>query len=275
MTTIQELVDASHASHSAFARPLERADIEHKTPAALAEGADPRTGPTYTFISTQTVIDALSGAGFVPVSAAQARTRKSSVLSARHVIRFRRRYETVSLTDCIPEILFMNGHDGRTAIQFRLALYRPVCTNGLIVAADELPVWRLAHRKPILDDVIAAAIRQSEQFAAVGAYVERMERTQLEEPQREDFAREAIALRFPKRSPVDLQPAQVLQPRRPEDAGPSLWKTYNVIQEAVIRGGLAYRTASNRRMESRGIRGIRQDVHLNTELWKRAIALAA
>ncbi len=274
MNTIESLVEAAEAANTAFVRPLGRSDIQLRTPAALAESADPRTSVNYTFLSSQRVIDALGNAGFVPVSAAQAQRRNSNYLSARHVIRFRRRYETVALTDCIPEILFINGHDGRTATQFRLALYRPVCTNGLIVFDDTLPVWRVPHRGNILDEVIEAAVRQSEQFAAVGLFVERMERTMLEEPQRLAFAEAAIALRFPKRNALGLQPSQVLEPRRPEDVGRSLWKTYNVVQEAVIKGGLEYRTATNRSAHSRGIRGIRQDVHLNTQLWKNAVALS-
>jgi len=195
-------------------------------------------------------------------------------LSARHVIRFRRRYEIVELRDCVPEILFLNGHDGRTATQFRLALYRPICTNGLIVCDDNLPVWRVPHRGNILDEVIEAAIRQSEQFAAVGQWVERMERTRLEPEQRHDFASRAITLRFPKRRPEGMRPDDLLQAQREEDRGHDLWTTYNVIQEHVIKGGLKYRTPANREMRSRGIRGIRQDVALNTALWNMAVGLA-
>jgi hypothetical protein len=196
------------------------------------------------------------------------------LLSARHVIRFRRRYETVQLRDCLPEILFLNGHDGRTATQFRLALYRPVCTNGLIVCSESLPVWRVPHRGDILDAVIAAALAQAAQFEAVGAHVERMERTHLEEGQRLSFAADALALRFPRARQACLRPEQLLEPRRPEDNRRDLWTTYNVVQEAVIKGGLEYRTASNRQMRSRGIKAIREDVRLNTGLWAKAIALS-
>lgn len=41
-------------------------------------------------------------------------------------------------------------------------------------------------------------IQQSEQFSAVGAWGERMEKTQLDGVQRLDFASSAPALRFPK-----------------------------------------------------------------------------
>jgi len=271
---IQELIDSASAPDSAFTRHLARSDIQARTPAALAQVADPRTSSTYTFLSSDRVVEALRGAGFVPVSAAQTRSRRSNPLSARHVIRFRRRYETVELRDCIPEILFINGHDGRTATQFRLALYRPICRNGLLVWEEALPVWRIPHRGGILDEVIAAALRQSEQFASVGQWVERMERTPLEQDQRLAFAKDAMALRFPRKRPEGMEPVQFLEPLRDEDRGHDLWTTYNVVQEHVIKGGVAYRLGPKRQMHSRGIRGIREDVRLNTELWKLATALA-
>jgi len=217
---------------------------------------------------------ALGNAGFVPVAAAQTRSRRTNPLSARHAIRFRRRYESVSLRDCITEILFLNAHDGRTATQFRLALFRPVCENGLIVCDETLPVWRVPHRGNTLDEVIAAAIRQSNQFAEVGAWVERMEHTQLAAEQRLVFAAAAMALRFPKRRPEGMDPAHLLLPRREAHQGSALCTTYNVIQEYVIKGGLSYRIGPNRQMHSRGIRAIREDVRLNSELWRMATTLA-
>ena len=157
--------------------------------------------------------------------------------------------------------------------QFRLALFRAVCTNGLIVCDDTLPVWRVPHRGNVLDAVLEAALAQAAQLEAVGAYVERMERTVLEDEQRVSFARYALGLRFPKMPPAGLEPAQVLKPRRSEDVGVDLWRTYNVIQEAVIKGGLEYRTATRRQLRSRSIRGIRQDVRLNEALWSHAVSL--
>lgn len=103
MNTIEQLIQDSSAPESAFARTLERSDIGSRTPAALAALPDARTSSSYVFLSSERVIDALGHAGFVPVSAAQTRSRRANPLSARHAIRFRRRYETVSLRDCIPE----------------------------------------------------------------------------------------------------------------------------------------------------------------------------
>lgn len=274
-TDIQSLIDCTQTAISAFEHPLDSHELRRRSPAALSDAPDPRTSPTYAFLSTQQIVDALHDVGFVPFSAAQAQSRRSSPQFAPHVIRFRRRYETVTLRDCIPEIICLNAHNGRTALQFRLALYRPVCTNGLVVCNETLPAWRVPHRRHILDDAIAAVIAQSEQFAAVGQWVERMEQTQLEEPQRLDFATQALALRFPKDRHQRMRPSLLLEARRPEDTGNDVWHVYNVIQENIIKGDLAGRTASNRATRSRPIRSVQRDVSLNTALWTMATGLVA
>src|SRR5690606_28726686 len=131
------------------------------------------------------------------VEVRQARTRTRSPLHARHLIRLRRRFESVALRDSIPEILFLNAHDGTTAYQLRVGLYRVVCTNGLIVSAGAFPAFRVPHRGDVVDDVIAAALQMGERFRNLAEQVERMERTILDERQQLRFAERALALRFP------------------------------------------------------------------------------
>jgi hypothetical protein len=98
------------------------------------------------------------------------------------------------------------------------------------------PVWRVMHRGDVVRDVVCAALRISERFGALAEAVDRMERTRLDEPQRLEFAREALALRFPKDPSGAMHPAQLLIPRRAQDVGNDLWRTLNTIQEGVIRG---------------------------------------
>ena len=66
-------------------------------------------------------------------------------------------YLMPELKDSIPELVFLNSHDGTTAYQVRVGLYRVVCTNGLIVSAEAFPVFRVAHRGDVVADVVAAA----------------------------------------------------------------------------------------------------------------------
>ncbi|MET3645415.1 hypothetical protein ABIC60_000027 [Phyllobacterium ifriqiyense] len=74
------------------------------------------------------------------------------------------------------------------------------------------------------------------------------------------------------RSPV--RPEQIIEPRRREDAAQSLWMSYNVIQENLLRGGLhgSRRNAEGRirRSQTRAVNGIDQNVTLNRALWTLA-----
>jgi hypothetical protein len=67
-----------------------------------------------TFIPTERVLTGLMQAGFVPVEARQTRARHG-MAHTRHVVRLRRRFETVQLKDAVPEVVFLNSHDGTSA----------------------------------------------------------------------------------------------------------------------------------------------------------------
>jgi len=264
-----------HPSHSsAFLAPLSHEALRQRAPAAFADCAHESRSPVYTFISTATVVDALQAVGLFPVEARQA-VRARSALHARHLIRFRRRFETVALRDAVPEILFLNSHDGTSAYQLRIGLYRAVCTNGLVVSQGTFSVFSVAHRGDIVADVVRTALQITERFEALASAVERMERTRLDQLERLDFAAGAAALRFHGASETGLEPSRLLVPRRAEDAGDDLWRTFNVVQENVLRGGIVRRSTSGRLIRTRAIRAIREDVRLNSALWDLALARAA
>jgi hypothetical protein len=265
-------IQPSHSS--AFQTALTADALRARVPAIYAPGAHERTSSSYTFVSTERVLDALGSVGFVPVEARQA-ARARSPMHARHLIRFRRRCETVALRDSVPELLLLNSHDGTSAYQLRVGLFRVLCTNGLVVSMGIFPVWRAMHRGDVVQDVVCAALRISERFEQLAAAVERMERTMLDASQRLELAAQALALRFPDDAAGAMQPSQLLVPRRTQDVGNDLWRTFNVLQENILRGGLVRRSASNRLTRTRGIRAIREDVRLNSALWEMAIARAA
>jgi hypothetical protein len=275
MNAVVTSLDRIQPSHSsAFQTVLTGDVLRARVPAIYAPGAHERTSSSYTFISTERVLDALGSVGFVPVEARQA-ARAKSPLHARHLIRLRRRCETVQLRDSIPEVLFLNSHDGTSAYQLRVGLFRVLCTNGLVVSMGIFPVWRVMHRGDVVQDVVCAALRISERFEQLALAVERMERTMLDPGQRLELAAQALALRFPNDAAGAMQPSQLLVARRAQDVGNDLWRTFNVVQENIMRGGLVRRSASNRLTRTRGIQAIREDVRLNSALWEMAITRAA
>ena len=273
-TLVTSLTHQQDSYSSAFRTALSSEALRERVPAAFAPGAHERMSPAYTFLSTERVLAALASAGFQPVEARQAGRAKSPA-HARHLIRLRRRVETVQLRDAIPEILFLNSHDGTSAYQLRVALFRVVCTNGLVVSSGVFPVWRVLHRGDVVDDVVGAALAISERFEALATSVERMEQRRLDRLEQLDFAAEAWALRFPKDPPEAIEASRLLVARRAEDVGNDLWRTFNVIQENVLQGGLVRRSPSNRLTRSRRITAIREDVRLNSALWEMAVARAA
>jgi hypothetical protein len=56
---------------------------------------------------------------------------------------------------------------------------------------------------------------------------------------------------------------QLIQARRPEDIGRSLWTTFQRVQENVIRGGQPGRSAQGKRLHTRPVGSIDRDVSLN------------
>jgi hypothetical protein len=111
----------SPAYSQAVGATLSLEDLRRRTPAVFADSASERTKPTYRFINTQRVLQALLDAGFQVASARQTRTRSGTdPVHARHMIRLRPMREVLSLDSCIPEICLINAHDGSSAYLRRI-----------------------------------------------------------------------------------------------------------------------------------------------------------
>ncbi len=243
MNTFMDISFSRHAN--AFSGSLSLEDVRHRAPAVFAQSAHERTSANYRFVPTERVLAGLMQAGFVPVEAQQTRARHG-IAYARHVVRLRRRFETVQLKDAVPEVLFLNSHDGTSAYQLRLGIFRVVCTNGLIVSRGAFPGYCVSHRGNVLDDVITAALEVSQRFVNLAEQVEQMERRLMPKDEQIHFAERALALRFPEPVQSGMQAAQLLTCRRTDDLGDDLWSTLNKVQENLLQGGMSRRSASGR-----------------------------
>ncbi len=255
-----------------FEHGLTLDEVQMRAPAVFADHAHDRMSARYGFIPTQRVLQGLIDAGFNAVDARQARARRSSPLHARHLVRLRRRCETVTLRDSVPEVVCLNSHDGTSGYQMRMGLFRVICTNGMIVSNGAFPGYCVSHRGNVVEEVICAALELVSQFPLLACQVERMERRRLGMDEQVRLAERALALRYPDPSLAGMQPSQLLTCRRVEDTGDDLWRTLNRIQENLLRGGLSRRSAGGRLVRTRGITAIRQEVRINSALWDLALA---
>ncbi len=266
-------VMGQHASFaSAFEDEVSPEKLRQLTPAVYATTPHEKMSARYTFVPTAEVVATMDRAGFCVVEARQSQSRTHTPAYAAHALRFRKRQMEVFVDEVIPEILLLNSHDGSTSYHVRIALYRAICSNGMIVGDGLFPVWKVPHRGTVASEILEAAMELSGRFGALGDTIQAMRHRQLSVPQRLAFAGDALKLRYPKEPVgVAVAPADLLTPKRSEDEGCDVWHTFNVVQEHLIQGGLTRHTPTNRTVKTKGIRAIREDVRLNVGLWDRAM----
>lgn len=269
-----------------FQSPLTIDQIAKYAPSAMATHAHESRSDRYTYIPTVNVIEGMMRAGFQPFSASQSRSRiEGKNEFTKHMIRFRHQAangtaptELLKVGDVVPEVVLINSHDGTSAYKLIAGLYRLVCSNGLMVSDEEIASISVMHKGNILENVVEGSYRLIEQSQTVGETVQNWTGLQLTAGEQNAFAEAAHTLRFADsdgevKTPITA--AQLLQPRRRDDVGDNLWKTFNRVQENVIKGGLsAIQRDENghrvRRVSTRQVKGIDQDVKLNRALWQLA-----
>ena len=260
-------------------QPLTLEEIARYAPSAMAIEPHHSRSDRYTYIPTVQIIQGLMNNGFMPFSATQSRTRIADKREfTKHMIRFRhvgQEFNRLMVGDVVPEIALINSHDGTSLYKLIAGLLRKVCMNGLMVSESEIASIAVPHKGNIADRVIEGSYRLLESSEKTVGTVQRWTGLQLTAGEQSALADAAHTLRFADaegKITTPITATQLLQPRRSADTGNDLWKTFNRVQENVIRGGLhgVQRDANGRRLRAvstREVRGIDQDVRLNRALW--------
>ncbi|HYQ93048.1 MAG TPA: DUF932 domain-containing protein [Candidatus Competibacteraceae bacterium] len=249
-------------------QPLTRDELQRLAPSGFATGAHHRVTARYQFISTLDLIEGLEQEGWFPVSASESRARTADRDGfTQHLLRFRRLDGRVPLVgDSFPEIVLINSHDGSCAYRLHAGLFRLACSNGLIIASATMGQLRRRHTGDALRDVIEGTYDIVEELPAIAGQVDRFQELELKPAEQVAFAEAALTLRWePARAPVT--PAQLLHARRPEDDNPTLWMTYQRVQENLLKGGQKSARRAGRRTTTRAIQSVDGNVKLNQALW--------
>jgi Domain of unknown function (DUF932) len=264
--------------------PLTLDEIAQRAPSALAMRPYGAMSARYTYVPTLGVIEAMIAAGFQPFSAVQSRTRivgKGDF--TKHMIKFRHQdMGQLVVGDVIPEVVLINSHDGTSAYKLIVGLYRLVCSNGMMVSDGEIDAINVTHKGDIVGEVIEGSHRLIAETQKSLDTVRNWTQLQLTDDEQHAFAESAHTLRFADsegKVTTPIAASQLLEPRRREDVGSDLWHTLNRVQENVIAGGLhaIQRDAEGRRVRrisTRRINGIDQDVRINRALWLLASRMA-
>ena len=261
--------------------PLSEDQMRRAAPSIFAAGKHASRSERYTYIPTIEVLRGLRREGFEPFMVAQGASRvEGKAEFTKHLIRLRhaggQSAELQTRTET-PEIILINSHDGASSYQLMPGWFRYICANGLVIGQVFEDI-RVAHKGTANHDAIEGAFRVVEQFETVAQHTEAMKALQLQPPEEMAFATAALALRFGERSieetgghqPAPITATQLIEARRPEDLGHSLWTNLQKVQEHLVRGGLPGRSAQGRRLQTRPVGSIDRGVTLNRALWMLA-----
>ena len=249
--------------------------LRHCAPSIFATAPYEKMSEKYRFVPTIDVVNELSQNGFLPVKAAQARTRiEGKGDFVRHVIRFRHReLNEAKVGDSIPEIVLLNSHDGSSSYKIMMVMFRLICSNGMVVASgmiDEIAA-RHSGKQGIVQEVIDGSFRVIENAPKVMKQVQDWQSKTLTDRQQVAYANAALELRD---STLKIDPAEILAPHRGADDGNDVWRTFNRVQENMIRGGMSGMSEVGIRRTTRAVKSCAADVKLNRALWRLTEELA-
>lgn len=253
-------------------QPLTNEQIAFYAPSVLAESAHESRGERYTFIPTIKVIDGLRGEGFQPYEVRQTRCRDLSKREfTKHMVRMRH-VDHIGTNDEVTELVLLNSHDGTSSYQLLSGIFRFVCSNGLI-AGDVFNDVRVRHSGNVVNDVIEGSFRVLENAGEIADRLDQYKAITLSDQEQRVFASAALQLRWDAEE-APVQAERLLRANRYADNKADLWTTFNRVQENIIKGGVAGRSTTGRRMTTRAVGGVNENVKLNRALWSLADGMA-
>lgn len=271
-------------------------ELKKKAPSIFATAPWGDVSEKYAFIPTIDVVERMREEGFFPVRAEQSLARIDGKREfTKHMIRFRRAQDMVDrqlanpghhffarhgqVEPEIPEIVLVNSHDRTSGYQLEAGLFRLVCSNGLTVKSSDMGSVSVRHTGANTAGlVIDGCCRIVEAMPAVLERVETMKSVKLDPRERELFAAAALQLRYPDdadgKKTAPFEPTKLLVPRRVEDQASDLFTTFNTVQENFMKGGVRGRGATGKRMSTRAITSVNEDLRMNKALWLLAEGMA-
>ena len=196
----------------------------------------------------------------------------------------------LAVGDTFLEVILRNAHDGTAAYELLAGLFKLLCLNGMAVDTDTISSVRVRHagnHERQIQQVVDGAFNIIEHAPLALEAPKVWPTIKLTRDEQMVFADAARTVRFgDKDGNVDtpITAEQLLYARREADRAPGpnnesdLWRTFNVVQENTIKGGLHARIQNDqgrwRNMSTREVKSIDGDLKLNRSLWKLASEMA-
>ena len=267
-------------------------EMQRRLPAIFAPQPHVSRSDRYVYVSTEDMMSALMEKGFAPVEARVSRSRDPDRQNyTKHMVRMRLLGETaLAVGDTYLEVILRNAHDGTAAWEFLAGLFKLLCLNGMAVDNGTIASVHVRHagnRERQIQAVVDGAFQIVEHAPLALEAPKVWPTIELTRDEQMVFADAARTVRFGNAEGVVDTPItveQLLYVRREADRGTGpngrsdLWRTFNVVQENTVKGGLHARIQNDqgrwRNMSTREVKSIDGDLKLNRALWQLASEMA-
>ena len=266
-------------------RAMTETEMRKVAPSIFATSAHESRSERFKPIPTIEVLRGLMTEGFVPVGAKQSASRTEGKADfTKHLIRLRRVDDgkVYRVGDTVCEILLKNANDGTSAYELLAGLFRIRCMNSLVTQTGTIDAIKVRHSGDVGAKVIEGTYRVLNEAERTLTAPQDWATHKLNRDEKQVLAEAVHVLRFGDadgETTTPIKPEQFLMPRRHDDRADDLWTVWNVAQENAIRGGLRGvgrdDLGRTRRVRSRAVNGIDQDIKLNKALWILGEKMAA
>ncbi len=267
----------THTARFDTGRAMTEDELRRAAPSIFAMTAHESRSERFQPIPTIEVLRGLMAEGFMPVGAKQSNSRiEGKTNYTKHLIRLRRIDEdkVYKVGDTVCEILLKNANDGTSAYNLMAGLFRVRCLNSLVAQCGTIDSVKVRHSGDVGSKVIEGTYQVMKQAERTLAAPQDWGTVMLNQDEKATLAEVAHLIRFGDSDgeiATPIKPEQLLIPRRHDDRVDDLWTTWNVAQENVIKGGLRGVGRDDlgrpRRVKTRAVTGIDQDIKLNKALW--------
>lgn len=239
--------------------------LKEQTPSVFATSPSPKMSQKYTFVPTIEIVENFDREGWKVYSANQIGKGQY----AQHELRLRNG-ALPNVGDSLIEAVIRNSHNGLSTFSVSAGLFRLVCSNGLTVPTSVADSISVRHMRFDMGTIREITDQFAERLPVIQRSVGKMETTFLEEDKLVDFVNKSALIRWEKGSLPKINVEDFLRPERDEDNGNSVWKTFNVIQEKFVRGGLKYQSKKGRLTTMKELKNFQNINKINTNLWELA-----
>jgi hypothetical protein len=251
--------------------PLSREEIEAIAPSVYALQPASHVSEDYHFVNTGEVLDILGREGWQPFQAKQQKVRNPDKREGtKHMVSLRNSRIDVTGMDIgglLPTFTIVNSHDWSSRFKVMVGMFRLICSNGMMISSGVVQGFNIRHDH-ITEDIEIVMARFSSNATKILEMARNWDNIQLDEYAIQQFSLQAAKIRFGEDSDNLESKARALNTaRRSQDAGNTLWRIFNRIQENSIKGGVKFQGMKRR---IRSLSNIDAEVDVNNDLFNLA-----